>query len=157
MTTKLDLEKQLEANLGYPLDEDALKTIPLILSVAVSTLSTGSTTRRHLIAALPNICQPNLVLDVSGVARTGSNGQSLFRLDQFICPTNEAFFRPINVVATPLSSTPFFLTVGHSLINNGADVEIKVLAWDASGVAAPNVSFNWQCRVALQPGNTGKA
>jgi len=86
---------------------------------------------------------------VSGFATTASSGQSVFRLSDFICPGGEVYNYPINVIATPFSSKPFFLTVMHSLVNNGSDVEIKVFAWDANGAAAPNVSFNWRCRVEL--------
>jgi hypothetical protein len=156
MATKPDIKKQLEAILGYELSEDAVQAlqtpslvIPLVQSVALSTSTSGLTTRRHLFVGLPNSCYVNRLMDVSGFALTASNGQSLFRLSNFICPTDEVFFQPVNVVATPISSTPCFLTVTHSLVNNGADVEITVFAWDANGAAAPNVSFNWRCRVEL--------
>jgi hypothetical protein len=46
-------------------------------------------------------------------------------------------------------STPCFLTLVHSVVKNGADVEIKVATWDAGGAAAPDVTFNWRCRVAV--------
>jgi hypothetical protein len=57
---------------------------------------------------------------------------------------------PVNVVATPNSSDPFFLTIQHSLIGL-ADVEIKVWTWDANGAAAPGVPFDWRCRVPYHP------
>jgi hypothetical protein len=53
------------------------------------------------------------------------------------------------VLATPFSTKPVFVTVIHSLINNGTDVEIRVFSWDANGNAAPNISFNWRCRLEL--------
>lgn len=149
MTTKSETKKQLEAILGHKLGDDAVQFIQLIHSVALSTNTPGQTTQRHLLIARPNSCYQNQVLDVSGFATTASNGQSLFRLTDFLCPGEIRFLQPINVVATPFSSTPCFLTVVHSLLNNGADVEIKVFAWDANGAAAPNVSFNWRCRVEL--------
>jgi hypothetical protein len=80
---------------------------------------------------------------------TGSNGKTTFKLTNFICTQRELFNNPINVVATPLSSKPFFLTVKQALLNNGANVEITVFAWDANGVPAPGVTFNWRCRVEL--------
>jgi len=149
MTTKSDNKKQVEAILGEKLGDDAIQLIQFIQPVALSTKTTSITTHQHRLVARPNICYQNNALDVSGFATTGSNGQSLFRLTHFICSKGELFNHPINVVATPFSSKPFFLTVKHSLVNNGLDVEIKVFAWDTNGAAAPNVSFNWRCRVEL--------
>lgn len=165
MAKNPDIKKSLEAILGYELTEDAVQRIQLIQAVASYDFSDrpgeGFTTRRHLIIALPNRCDPARLLDISGTATAGSDGTIALRLTDFLCPPFgsgkvESFVRPINVVATPLSSTPCFLTVLHTLVNGGAngeikgvDVEIKVFAWDADGAAAPNVPFNWRCRVEL--------
>jgi hypothetical protein len=167
MSTKPGLKKQLEAIVGHDLDTEALQFIKLTQSVASSNIIVdGSITERNLLVATPNECRLSRLLDVSGVATSGSNGKALFRLNSFLCPfggvgpinpnpDNPApsptpkYSQPINVVATPLSSAPSFLTLVHSLVDNGADVEIKVSTWDANGVAAPNVSFDWRCRVPL--------
>jgi len=169
MSTKPDLKKQLEAIVGYNLNTEALQFINLIQSVASSTITLdGSITQRSLFFPRPNECRSSRLLDVSGFATSGSNGKILFRLNSFLCPFGGVlpptldptlpptlpppppkYSQPINVVATPLSSTPCFLTLVHSLVDNGADVEIKVSTWDANGVAAPNVSFDWRCRVPL--------
>lgn len=144
---KADIKKQLEAVFGV----ETVQLIKLIQPVATSTESAGIIIEKNLIVATPNQCFsfPRL-LDVAGFFTTGSDGKSLFRLTDFLCPADEIFIQPINIVATPFSSTPCFLTVAHSLLNEGADVEIKVSTWDVNGVAAPNVSFNWRCRVTLQ-------
>jgi hypothetical protein len=149
MATKSENKKQVEAILGKKLGDDAVQLIQFIQPVALSTRSSSITTHRHILIPRPNVCYQNNALDVSGFATTASNGQSVFRLSDFICPSGEVYNHPINVVATPFSSKPFFLTVMHSVVNNGLDVEIKVFAWDASGAAAPDVSFNWRCRVEL--------
>ena len=149
MATTSDSKKQVEAILGEKLGDDAVQLIQFIQPVALSTRSSSITTYKHSLIARPAVCYQNNALDVSGFATTASNGQSVFRLSNFICPSGEVYNNPINVVATPFSSKPFFLTVMHSLVNNGLDVEIKVCAWDANGAAAPNVSFNWRCRVEL--------
>jgi len=167
MPTKPDLKKQLEAIVGHNLNTEALQFINLIQLVASSNITLdGSITQSSLLIARPNECSQFRLLDVSGFATSGSDGKALFRLNSFLCPfggvgpvnpTPDApatlpppkFSQPINVVATPLSSTPSFLTLVHSLVDNGADVEIKVSTWDANGVAAPNVSFDWRCRVPL--------
>jgi hypothetical protein len=39
------------------------------------------------------------------------------------------------------------VTTTHALVDNGNDVQITVFAWNAGGAAAPNVSFDWRCRV----------
>jgi hypothetical protein len=149
MAPKSDMKNQLEAILGYKVGDDTMQFIKLVQSVASSTVSDGSTTQKSLLIARPNSCYRTRLLDVSGFWITGPNGKSVFRLTDFICHTGEVFSQPINVVATPLGSTPFFLTVIHALVNNGADVEITVSAWDAGGAAAPNVWFDWRCRVEM--------
>jgi hypothetical protein len=149
MAAKIDNKKQLEELLGHKLGADAMKLINLFQSVASSTRSPGSTTKRHLLINRPNQCYQTELLDVSGFAVTGSDGTSTFRLSNFICHAGERFTQPINVVATPFSTTPCFLTMVHSLVNDGDDVEIKVSSWDAAGAAAPLVAFNWRCRVEL--------
>ena len=167
MAAKPDLKKQLEAIVGHTLTSEELQTINLIQSVATSNIILdGSITRRSIIFFGPNACVQSRLLEVSGFATTGSDGKAVFRLNSFLCPFGGVgpvippsgaaaalpfakYSQPVNVVATPLSSSPFFLTLGRSLVDNGADVEIKVSTWDADGAAAPNVSFDWRCRVPL--------
>lgn len=151
MSKKSEMKKQLEEILGHTFDAEALKVINLIQSVASTTKSDGTTTQKDLLIGIrPNRCYQTNVLDVSGVATTGNDGRSVFRLTDFLCHAGERFSQPINVVATPLSSAPHFPTVVHSLLDNGADVEIKISMWDAGGAPAANVSFDWRCRVELQ-------
>jgi hypothetical protein len=59
------------------------------------------------------------------------------------------FAEPINVVATPRAESPLFLTVTYSLVPEGTDIQITVFSWDANGVAAPNVEFDWRCRAVV--------
>lgn len=147
MATKSDNKKQIEAIMGEPISADMLPLIQLFQDVAISTNTPSRTTQKNLIANLPNRCTESRVFDVSAMAQTLSNGRNVFRLTNFLCPAGEIFSLPINVVATPLSSKPFYLTVLQSLVNNGADVEITVFSWNANGTPAPNVPFNWRCRV----------
>jgi hypothetical protein len=146
MSKKKDIKKQLEAIVDHKLDPGA--GISLLEEIASTTRSAGFTTWRRLGETTPNRCYATELLDVSGFATTGSDGTILFRLTSFLCLTGIALAGPINVLATPFSSTPCFLTMVHSL-HNGNDVEIKVSSWDANGAAAPNVAFNWRCRVGL--------
>jgi len=145
-----DIEKHLEAILGYKLPANAVERINFVQAVASRTISFGWTTWKNLIVPRPNQCPDAKLLDVSGLATTGTDGKSRFRLTDFMCHTGEPFREPINVVATPLSSAPCFLTVLYTLMNNGADVEIQVSTWDAGGTPAPTVAFDWRCRVELE-------
>ena len=150
MARKQKPEKNVEAVDDSKLTLTAAERITLLRPVAASTISDGSTTLRSLFVGLPNRCVASKLLDVTGIAASGTDGKSRFRLLSFLCPEGNFHFGfPINVIATPLSTTPRFLTLVHTLVNNGADVEIEVSTWDATGEPAPNVSFDWRCRVEL--------
>jgi len=144
-----DMKSQLEAIVGEKLTDEAAALIRLVQTVASTTVSNGSTTERSLIIARPNRCHDCRLLDVGGVASTDSNGKRILLLKSFMCPVDELFTHPIIVVATPLSDSPRYITVLHSLLNNGADVEMRFATWDATGAPAPNVAFNFRCRVEL--------
>jgi len=110
------------------------------------------------------VCEIQKLLDVSSFSATGTDGKVRFRLTQFICFEIGSFEGPINVVATPGASKPVFLTIKSSLVlrgkrpsvtnphptRKGVDVEIEVFSWDANGAAAPNIGFDWRCRVAIK-------
>lgn len=121
--------------------------------VASSTIAdNGTITVQNTIVVRPNLCYGNRLLDVSGVASTGTDGKLGFRLTSFMCHAGDRFGEAINVVATPLATTPCFVTVRHALVNTpqpGSDVEIQASSWDATGAPAPLVSFDWRCRVEL--------
>lgn len=127
--------------------KQASKLAQGIVDAAVITETPSRTTRMNTVASTPNQCFDSRVVDVSGFATTGPGGQAVFRLTKFICPAAEIYGPPINVLATPTSEKPFFLTVTHKLVNSNKDVEITVFSWDAAGARAPGVSFNWRCRV----------
>ena len=149
MATKSDTKKHVEGILGEKIADEALQLIQLVQDVAISTNTPSRTTQKNVLINTPNKCVDSGALDVSGFAQTLANGQNVLLLSSFLCPAGEVFSLPINVVATPFSSKPFFITVTHSLINNGADVEMRFFSWDANGAQAPNIPFNWRCRVEL--------
>jgi hypothetical protein len=149
MPAKTDHKKEVEAILEQKLSEDALQLIHFNQRVAISTRQESITTFRNVLFPTPNACFRNNALDVSGFGVTGNDGLSVFKLTSFICPNHEIYNHPVNVLATPFSTKPVFVTVIHSLINNGTDVEIRVFSWYANGNAAPNISFNWRCRIEL--------
>jgi hypothetical protein len=154
MTTKTKPKKQLLAAQRRKPEKAAVKINLHRELVAAFTETNGSITQADTLIVAPNICFSGKLLDVGGHATTASNGQSLFRLSHFICPTGMFFHVPINIVATAFSSTPCFLTVTHTILNHGADVEITVFAWDANGAPVPDILFDWRCLVALSRGKS---
>jgi len=159
MATKPDTKKHLEAILGHKLSDDEVQLIKFVFPVASRTFTDDEntfTTLRNFLIARPNECRQARLMDISGLETTDSNGKRVFRLSEFLCvsPGSIHFQEPVNVVATPRSTAPCFLTATHSLVNTGplnaaTDVEITVFTWDANGAAAPNVAFHWRCRVDI--------
>lgn len=148
MADKIDIRKEhLEGILGEKIAPEAVASISLFRDVAISTESPCTITEQSIFFARPNRCFQSRAIDVSGFTQTLANGQIVFRLTNFRCPAGEIYSAPINVVATPISAKPFFLTVMQAFVNNGTDVEITVFSWDANGAPAPNIAFNWRCRV----------
>lgn len=96
------------------------------------------------------------MLDASGSSTTGSNGSVVVPLSSVLCeiPTLAA---PVNVQATVRGTAPAFLTMTYALVANPNfptsfnDVNITVYTWDANGKPAPNVVFDWRCRVVSIP------
>jgi hypothetical protein len=100
-----------------------------------------------------SFCTQNGLLDASGASTTGSDGRRAFRLSEFACYlSGYRLLDPVNFVATPRASTPSFVTFTSTLITQGEnfDVSITVFTWNADGAAAPNVDFDWRCRVVAQ-------
>ena len=157
MPEKLDIKKAMESILGHELPEEAVEFINLFSNVATydRTDKPGEyyLTEKSLIANLPNRWGTVNLLDLSGWWMTGNDGNSRFRLTDFMCEKTIPLIYPINVVVTPISSKPCFATVLHSLVKNNSneviDAEIQVSTWDATGAAAPNISFDWRCRVPI--------
>jgi hypothetical protein len=152
MPENKDIRSALDELLGEELTADQLQNIQLFLKVATwNRIEEGRVTKTSPLIA-GKFCESQKLLEVSGVAATRANGKVRFRLKEFICLDLLTFDYPINVVATPLASRPVFLTVKHSLVMNpantlGEDVAIEVFTWDANGAPAPQISFNWRCRV----------
>ncbi len=142
-----DVKKQLEALVGHQIDVSAEQLFRLWFPAGSYAYGDGTVTWRSIL--LPGkSCYSASLLDASGVSSTGADGKRVFLLSDFVCfPQVYSLAEPINVVATPRSASPFFLTMTHSLVNAASDVEITVFTWDANGAAAPNVVFDWRCRV----------
>jgi hypothetical protein len=149
-----ELLKQAEAIFGKELAADFLERVKWILPIASYDFITDKAYVTSTNLLLPGKwCNPHPLFDIGGVSATGSNGKRVLRLRDFSCISQIVFEHPANVVATPRSSEPFFLTLNHALVAsdpnnpNLNDVEITVFSWNADGKAAPNIAFDWRCRV----------
>ncbi len=94
-------------------------------------------------------CEKLDILLVNAKGKTGRDGTVELLLHHFHCIklVDDVFELPAIVVATPLIQSPVFITARASLTANKKDVKIKVSSWDVNGSPAPNVVFNWMCRV----------
>ena len=153
MGTPKELKEKLEAVVGEEVSEEAIGRLGLhVLRNAVGAFvktpygPDGFTTWQSLIFPRPKSCEPAPILDVTGWGSTGPDGRRTFRLSYFACLPG-SLAPPINVVATPGGSAPSFLTTQYSLVDNATDLEITISAWDPGGAPAPDISFDWRCRV----------
>lgn len=154
-----DLRKQFEAVLGPELELDDFRDeLEVVAHIATRTLQNGGRTSRRVDVVLGesgmvgnsrNDCITMPILDVSGKGKTGGDGTVELMLSNYLCSDElpDAFTSPAIVVATPRAQSPVFVTARASLTSNQRDVRIRVAAWDASGSPAPNLYFNWMCRV----------
>jgi hypothetical protein len=149
-----ELKEKLEAAVGEELSEEAIGRLGLLpwRSAVGAYVKTpfgpdGFTTWQSVIVGRPKSCEPASILDATGWGTTGADGQRTFRLSYFACLPG-SLAPPINVVATSGGPAPSFLTTHYAFVDNATDVEITISAWDPTGAAAPNIGFDWRCRVA---------
>lgn len=154
MTKESDLKKRTEELFGKELAKDILDRIRWSFPIAAYNQITVDAKVTSTNLLFPGkFCSAAFLFDIGGVAATRSDGKRVFRLSEFACfPTWQGvqsitFDHPINVVATPLSSEPSFITLRHALLPDKTDVEVTVFSWDANGKAVPDIAFDWRCRV----------
>lgn len=153
--TKLaDLKKQLEDITGQEVQATPDQLAIFSFPVGAASFERESQVLFRRIIFPGKFCStPITLLDVSGRTATGADGTSTFLLSSFICSDFNSFSEPVSVLATPKTTSPFFVTLTHELVtdpNNATsfnDVRIKAFVWDANGAAAPNIVFDWRCRV----------
>jgi hypothetical protein len=167
-----DLKAALERFAGHEIDAnpDQLQQQIILTPIPFSNYSftpaptepfqtnVGEVVSRRVIIVLPNVCGGSELLDVSGVASTSSAGNAILLVKNFLCPgeSGRFYLEPVITVATPASATPSFLTITHSLVfdpslNSATNVQINVFSWGINGAPAPNVPFNFRCRVPTSP------
>ena len=149
-----ELKKQLEGISGQKIDASPEQLIPLFFRVSLLTSEDGVIMSRSIIFPGKSCSQasalPANLFDVSSRSSTGANGKAVFLLSDFICSTINSFAEPVNVVVMSNATTPCY---AHVLVPNpnvpGAfnDLQITVFTFKPNGTAAPNVSFDWRCRL----------
>ncbi|WP_157465201.1 hypothetical protein [Deinococcus apachensis] len=153
------LEKHFEAILGRDLSADKDdQQIVLREYIALNSTNDGWVTSRETgtTGNSTKMCRQssNPLLDVSGLSHTDANGTIQFLLEDFFCTSNPYYSLPLNFVATPRSRLPVFLTMMRRVTNNST-VQIEVMSWNFNGSPAPNVSFDWRCRIQHWDNNNG--
>jgi hypothetical protein len=152
-----ELKKQLEGISGQKIDASPEQLISLFFRVSLLSSEDGVIMSRSFIFPGKSCSQasalPANLFDVSSRSSTGADGKAVFLLSDFICSTINSFAEPVNVVVTPNATTPCYATMTHVLVPNpnvpGAfnDLQITVFTFKPNGTAAPNVSFDWRCRL----------
>ena len=96
-------------------------------------------------------------IDISGVARTGINGQFEWKLSDFLCASqlgdgvSVLEIQDVNFLATPISDQARLLTTSRgSVSSDHRDAAITVFTWQPGGQAAGSISFSWRCRLIAQ-------
>jgi hypothetical protein len=156
----VDVKAALEAFAGNQIDatqeqiEERIKNLTFPYSTyAFTPSSSGEVVSKNILVFRPRTCAQSELLDVSSASTTGSTGNVTLLINDFLCPSDvgRGYGEPVNIVATPASTSPFYVTVTHSLIAaappNPQNVQINIFAWDTKGAPAPNVVVNWRCRV----------
>jgi hypothetical protein len=146
------LRRQLGELTGGELDLTDMQIIKLFTAIGARTDSDGLVTYRRIIWPGKS-CRDARLMDVTGQAVTTGTGAVTFLLSSFICATQLSVFPPVNLLATPFSTRPVYVTTQYKLVPNPAvpgaftDLEITLMAWSSGGSPAPEVVIDWRCRL----------
>jgi hypothetical protein len=160
MATKLaELKKQLEEIAGQEIEVSA-ELLDVFFPVGSALYEENSQVTRYRIilpgGVVKSCLTPVTLLDASGRSSTGSDGKGVFLLSKFICSSLNSFSEPVFLLATPHVTNPCYTTMTHEIVpdaNNPGfnDVQITAYTWGPNGTPAPNISFDWRCRVVSNP------
>jgi hypothetical protein len=151
-----ELRQHLESISGQQIEASEEQLFRLFFRVSLSSSEDGTIMSRSIFGG-KSCTQASALgasfLDVSSSSFTEASGQRSFLLTDFICSTVNSFDEPVSLVVTPNTRTPCYATMTHTLVPNpGApgsfnDLQILVSTWSANGQPAPNISFDWRCRL----------
>jgi hypothetical protein len=157
--TSASIKEQLEAIVGHKIDASEQQLAKFSYPVGLFNGHWGVSVSKRVFPFPGNICSLTYTCDIGGVSSTFDDGKRVFRLSDFICQwvwvRPVGFVEPVNVVATPRTDRPVFLTMTYAPVPPDPqvayipDVQITVFAWGANGAPAPNVEFDWRCRTAF--------
>jgi hypothetical protein len=151
------LKKQLDDIAGRDVDVSADKALHFIFPIASQSYDDNGVVTYQRIFFPSKSCAQRRLLDVAGSSVTADDGKRVFLLTDFLCSTVNAFDAPVNLVVTPRSTTPFYVTTEYTLVQNPSlptsfsDLQITVLSWNPNGSPAPGVAFDWRCRLISYP------
>lgn len=152
-----ELKTQLEKISGKEIDASAEQLKLFSFPVGSAFYEENSQVASRRIIFPGKFCtSPVTLLDASGHSSTGGDGKRVFRLRDFICSDLNSFSEPVFLLATPKTTSACYITLTHHLIQNPDnstfnDVEITAFTWKPNGEAAPNIAFDWRCRVVSNP------
>ena len=158
MARKLaDLKKQLEDISGKEIDASPEQLVifshPVGSAFYAAADENAEVLFRRIIFPGKFCMQPVRLLEASGRSTTGTDGKSVFLLSGFICADQSQFSEPVYLLATPHVATACYMTMTHEIVPTNPpsplfnDVQITAHSWRPNGTAAPNISFDWRCRV----------
>lgn len=151
-----ELRQHLENISGRQIDASDEQLLQLFFRVSLSSYEDGTIMSRSIIFPGRSCTQastlPASFLDVSSSASTDTTGRRTFLLTDFICSTVNSFAAPVTLLVTPNTGTPCYATMTHKLIPDPNapsfnDLQFTVFTWSANGRPAPNISFDWRCRL----------
>ncbi len=154
--TLADLKRQVGELTSGELPLTDQQIINLFYPVGAQTYTDGSVTFRSIIWPR-KFCRDASLLDATGQVATDGTGTVTFLLSNFICSTVNSFQAPVNLLATPFSTRPVYVTTQYNLVPNPAapgsfnDLEITLMAWSPGGTPAPEVVIDWRCRLVSVP------
>jgi hypothetical protein len=151
-----ELRKQLENISGQQIDASDEQLLQLFYRVSLSSYEDGTIMSRSIIFPGKSCAQTSTLgasfLDVSSSSSTDATGRRTLLLTDFICSTVNSFAAPVTLLVTPYTETPCYATMTHALVpepntSSFSDLQFTVFTWSANGRPAPNISFDWRCRL----------
>ena len=151
-----ELRQHLESISGRQIDASDEQLLQLFFRVSLSSYEDGTILSRSIIFPGKSCAQANTLpasfLDVSSSASTDATGRRTFLLTDFICSTPNSFAAPVTLLVTPNTETPCYATMTHTLVPDPNapgfnDLQFTVFTWSVNGQPAPNISFDWRCRL----------